>query len=92
MDQIDTENKDNNISDIEKKLKRKEYMKQYREKNKEKIKNYECNKYNDKQNERYKKCAKKNAQILKLIKKAYSTDSLIISNDAIFNELKALLN
>ncbi len=94
MDQINIENKQikNNESEkLEKKLKRKEYMKEYREKNKEKIKNYECNKYNEKQNERYKKCAKKNAQILKLIKQAYSSDSLVITNNIIFDELKTLL-
>ncbi len=93
MDQVNIENKQNENED--KKLKRKEYLKQYqkeyREKNKEKIKNYESNKYNDKQNERYKKCAKKNAQILKLIKQAYSTDSLVITNNIIFDQLKTLL-
>ena len=95
MDQIDIQNKNNNIEELDKILKRKEYMKQYqkeyREKNKEKINNYESKKYNEKHNERVKKHIKKNGQILKLIKESFKLNLLTINDEEKFNQLKTLL-
>ena len=63
MDQNDIQKesiKKDNIEELDKIIKRKEYMKQYREKNKEKIKNYESKKPSKVQTERVKKCITKN--------------------------------
>ena len=92
MDTIDINNKEDKI------LKRKEYLKeyqkiyqkQYKEKNKEKIKIFKSNKYSKEKNESHKLYVKRNAEILKLIKQAYSSNKLIISDDNIFNRLKEL--
>jgi len=86
MDQNNTQN------EIDKKLKRKEYQKQYREQNKEKIKNYESRKPSQIQTERVKKCITKNNQILKIIKKAIKNNTLIITDEEEFNNLKTILN
>jgi len=90
MDQINPQN------EIDKKLKhkkyQKEYQKQYRELNKDKIKNYESKKPSKIQTERVKKCVTKNSQILKIIKKAISENTLMITNEEDFNNLKIVLN
>ncbi len=94
MDQNDIQNrdmiKDDNI-ELDKIIKRKEYMKQYREKNKEKIKNYESKKPSKVQTERVKKCITKNNEILKIIKNAYLNKTLIIQDEEEFNKLKLLI-
>jgi hypothetical protein len=90
---MDTENKDDKILKRKEYLKeyQKSYQKQYKEKNKDKIKNYESNKYSKDKNEKYKKYVKKNSEILKLIKQAYSDNNLIINDENIFSKLKELL-
>jgi len=66
-------------------------MKQYREKNKEKIKNYESKKPSKVQTERVKKCNIRNIEILKIIKKAYKNNILLIEDIEEFNKLKLLI-